>query len=123
MNNEQLKSKIMRRVYFIWFVRKVAPRFLAEVVLFGTFLYVIGRNVFIAKVFQYMGQIFGNHSIDPAVWSSFAFNTFVNTELIVQLSVLGSIAVIFFIFRDVFKSAIRISVAKRETELMRQTLQ
>lgn len=123
MNDEKLKSKIMRKVYFIWFVRKALPRFLAEIVLFGTFLYVIGQNVFIAKVLQYMGQIFGNNSVDPAVWSSFAFNAFVNTELVVQLSVLGTIVVVFFLFRDVFKSAIRISVAKRETELMRQTLQ
>lgn len=115
--NEQLNKRIMRRVYFIWFAKKAAPYFIAELALFSGFLYLIGRYVFVSKVMQYAGQILANNSIDPATWSSFAFHIFSKTTFIVQLSVLGSLAMIALMFRGFIKSFIQLNLAKEETNL------
>ena len=75
----------MRRVYFIWFAKKIFPYLLIELTLFASFFYLIGRYVFVSKVLQYASQILANNSIDPAIWSVFALHVFFKTEFVVQL--------------------------------------
>ena len=107
----------MRRVYSVWFIKKVAPRFVAELAMFSVFAYLIGRYVFVSKVLQYADQIFANNSFNPAVWTNFALNTFLKTEFIVQLSVLGSLLVIVFAFKTFITSLVQLNLAK-ETNLV-----
>jgi len=116
--NNSLHKKIMRRVYFIWFVKKMAPYVLAELALFAGSLYLIGHYVFVSKVMQYASQIWGNSSIDPVVWSGFAFHLFFKTKLIVQLSVLGSLAMIILMSKNFITSLIQLTLAKEETKLV-----
>ncbi len=116
--NNLLCQRIMKRVYFIWFTKKIAPYFLIELALFASFLYLIGHYVFVSKVLQYASQILANNSIDPAVWSAFAWNTFIGTELIVQLSVLGVLAVVVLLFKNFITSFMQLTLAKEETKLV-----
>ncbi len=116
--NNLLRGRIMRRVYFIWFAKKIAPYFLIELAFFASFLYLIGHYVFVSKVLQYASQIFGNSSIDPVVWSAFALHLFFKTKLVVQLSVLGSLAMIVLIFKNFITSFIQLTLAKEETKLV-----
>ena len=121
-NNNTLCSRIMRRVYFIWFVKKVAPYFIVEFSLFVGFAYLIGKNVFVSKVLQYASQILANSSIDPATWSAFAWSTFTGTELIVQLSVLGVLAMVVLLFKNFITSFSRLTAPDVETNFIRQSL-
>ncbi len=116
--NNLLCQRIMKRVYFIWFTKKIAPYFLIELALFASFLYLIGHYVFVSKVLQYASQILANNSIDPAVWSAFAWNTFIGTELIVQLSVLGVLAMVVLLFKNFITSFMQLTLAKEETKLV-----
>ncbi len=116
--NNLLRKRIMKRVYFIWFTKKVFPYFLIELTLFAGFLYLIGHYVFVSKVLQYASQILANNSIDPAVWSAFAWNTFIGTELIVQLSVLGVLAMVVLLFKNFITSFMQLTLAKEETKLV-----
>ena len=120
--NNNLEKRIMWQVYLIWFVKKAVPRFVAELAAFSVFVYLISRQVFIAKVLQYAEQILGNSSINPTVWASFAFNTFAQTEFIVQLSVVGSLLAVIFVFKTFIASVVQLALAKNETNLARPSL-
>jgi len=120
--NNLLRKLIMKRVYFIWFVKKIFPYLLIELALFTSFLYLIGHYVFVSKVLQYMGQILANNSVNPAVWSAFAWNTFVGTELIVQLSVLGILAMVVLLLKNFIMSFAQLVLSNVETNLERQSL-
>ncbi|MEK9170970.1 MAG: hypothetical protein AAB789_01480 [Patescibacteria group bacterium] len=102
----------MRRVYFIWFVKKIAPYFLIESALFAGFLYLIGHYVFVSKVLQYASQILANNSIDPTIWGGFALHVFFKTGHIVQLSILGSLIMTFLVFKNFVKSLTQLTLAK-----------
>ncbi|MBU2081937.1 hypothetical protein KKH14_00705 [Patescibacteria group bacterium] len=112
----------MRRVYFIWFVKKVVPYFIVEFSLFVGFAYLISKNVFVSNVLQYASQILANNSVNPAVWSAFAWNMFIGTEFIVQLSVLGVLAMIVLLFKNFIISLARITLSNTETNMARQSL-
>ncbi|MDO8443433.1 MAG: hypothetical protein Q7S78_00330 [Candidatus Azambacteria bacterium] len=112
----------MKRVYFIWFIKKVAPYFITEFSLFAVFAYLIGNNVFVSKVLQYASQILANSSIDPAIWSAFAWNTFTGTEFIVQISVLGVLAMVILLFKNLITSFTQLSLSNAETNLASQSL-
>jgi len=117
-NNHSLCKRIMRRVYFIWFAKKVAPYVLIELALFIGFLNLIGHNVFVSKVMQYAGQILANSSIDPMVWANFVLNTFLGTELIIQLAVLGSLAMMVLVFKNFITSLTQLALAREETKMV-----
>lgn len=121
-NNNALCDRIMKRVYFIWFVKKVAPYFIAEFSLFVGFAYLIGKNVFVSKVLQYASQILANNSVSPIVWSAFAWRTFFGTELIVQLSVLGVLAMVVLLFKNFITSFTQLSLSNAETNLAKRSL-
>lgn len=110
--NNLFRKRIMRRVYFIWFAKKIFPYLLIELVLFASFLYLISRYVFVSKVLQYASQILANNSIDLAIWSTFALHVFFKTGFIVQLSVLGSLAVTTLIFKNFITSFTQLTLAK-----------
>lgn len=116
--NNLLGKRIMRRVYFIWFTKKIFPYLLIELALFAGFLYLIGYYVFVSKVLQYASQILANNSIDPAIWGAFAWHIFFKTKLVVQLSVLGSLAVTILIFKNFITSFIQLTLSKEETKLV-----
>ncbi len=120
--NNLLRKRIMKRVYFIWFAKKMVPYFLIELTLFASFLYLIGHYVFVSKVLQYASQILANNSVNPAVWSAFAWNTFIGTELIVQLSVLGVLAMLALLFKNFVTSFAQLILSNTETNLERQSL-
>ena len=107
-----LKTKIMRRIYFIWFGRKVLPYIAIETAVFSVFMYFLGEQVYIARVMEYATSVFSNNMAHPTVFASFAIDLFLRTRFGVQLSIIGSMAMIFFLFRNIIASAVQLSLAK-----------
>lgn len=116
-----LKTKIMRKVYLIWFGRKVLPYIAVEIAVFAGFMYFLGEQVYVAKVMEYATSVFSNNMAHPTVFASFAADLFLRTRLGVQLSVLGALAMIFFLFRNIIGAAVQLALAKGETELSNKT--
>ncbi len=116
--NNLLDKRIMRRIYFIWFTKKIFPYLLIELALFAGFLYLIGHYVFVSKVLQYASQILANNSINPAIWGAFSWHIFFKTRFVVQLSVLGSLAVTILIFKNFITSFMQLTLSKEETKLV-----
>ena len=117
-----LKTKIMRRVYLIWFGRKVLPYIAVETVAFAGFVYFLGEQVYIARVMEYTTFVLSNNMAHPTVFMSFAVDLFLRTRLGVQLSVLGAMAMVFFLFRNIIGSTVQLALAKNETEFGNKTL-
>jgi hypothetical protein len=111
----------MRRVYGIWFVKKVLPYVAAEAVVFAGFIYFIGRQVYVANVIQYASSVLTVNMAHPANFASFALGVFMRTELGVQISVLGALLMAAFVFRNLIASAVQLALAKNETKLVGRT--
>ena len=107
-----LKTKIMRRVYLIWFGRKVLPYIAFEAMAFVGFMYFLGEQVYMARVMEYATSVFSNNMAHPAVFASFMADLFLRTRLGVQLSILGAIAMVFFLFRNIIGAAVQLTLAK-----------
>jgi len=102
MENE-LKKRIMRRVYAIWFVRKVAPAafvympFLAIVVLWET-----AREFFVARIIDnFLVALHGNGFMGVV---NFSFSALVHTPVLPTLVILASMAAFFVFLRKSLRS-------------------
>jgi len=113
MSND-LKNKIMRRVYAIWFVKKALPYLAAETAAFAGFMFFLGQQVYVANVLKYSAEVLSGNMAHPLAFVSFAADLFLRTRLGVQISVIGSLAMIFFLFRNVISSAVQLTLAKGE---------
>lgn len=111
-----LKTKIMRRVYGIWFVKKVLPYLVTEAAVFAGFLYLIGQNVYFAMVIKYAAGILTANATNPIAWLTFAAGIFIHTRLIVQFLALGSLLMIVLVFKNLISSAVQLAFA-RETKI------
>ncbi len=116
-----IKTKIMRKVYLIWFSRKILPYIAIETAAFAGFMYFIGEQVYAARVMEYATSVLSNNMAHPMVFLSFAVDLFLRTRFGVQLSILGSMAMVFFLFRNVIGSAVQLTLAKDETEFYNKT--
>lgn len=112
-----LKTKIMRKVYFIWFSRNVLPYVAIEIAAFAGFMYLLGSQVYVAKVMEYTASVLSINMAHPTVFASFIVDLFLRTRIGVQLSILGAVAMIFFLSRNIIGSAVQLALAKSETEL------
>ena len=111
-----LKTKIMRKVYLIWFGRKVLPYIAFEAAAFAGFMYFLGEQVYVARVVEYTTSVLSNNMAHPTVFASFAIDLFLRTRLGVQFSIIGAMAMIFFLFRNIIGSAVQLALAKSETK-------
>lgn len=107
-----LTIKIMRRVYLIWFGRKVLPYLALETAAFAGFVYFLGNQVYVARVMEYATSVLSNNMAHPTVFASFLVDLFLRTRLGVQLSILGAMAMVFFLFRNIIDSVIQLALAK-----------
>lgn len=116
-----LKTKVMRKVYLIWFGRKVLPHIAVQVAAFAAFMYFLGRQVYVAKVMEYAATVLSDNMAHPMSFVSFAVGLFLRTRFGVQLSIIGAIAMIFFLFRSIIGSAVQLALANGETEFGNKT--
>ena len=119
--NPKLKTKIMRKVYLIWFCRNMLPYVVSEIAAFAVFIYFLGEQVYMARVMEYATTVLSNNMAHPTVFASFAFDLFLRTRLGVQVSIIGSLAMVFFFFRNIIGSAVQLSLARGETEFGNKT--
>ncbi len=115
MNNGlKLKNRIMRRVYAIWVFKRVLPYVAVESAGFAAMVYYFSKLVYVRSVIDNaIAAFFSN----PQTWLFYEMSSFLNKGLAVQLLFLGSLALILFAARNVFKAAVQYAVLKEETGL------
>jgi hypothetical protein len=90
----ELRENIMRRVWMAYFVRE-ATRPMILAVAFAVSLFVLGRLVFVAKVFENAAL---KH--DAFGYIGYMLDAFIGTQFIVQLIVVLSAVLFAFILKD-----------------------
>lgn len=92
-----IKHHVMRRVHAVHTMRLIA-RTGSSVVLLTASLYALGREVWVARVFQNMPS----PSDLPAAFSFF-ISAFMGTHVVVQLTILVAIASMVWLLREVWR--------------------
>lgn len=97
-----IKSKILWRVYLIWFLRRVLPLIALQVLVLVLTLKVFAQRVFVVRVL-------GNAAVaaaDSSYWEFFRYllAAFFQTRPIVQIAALIGLGVGALILRDVGRS-------------------
>lgn len=90
-----LNTRIMRRVYAIWMLRKVtSPRVVKSLILLAS-IWQIKDRVFVAKVFENMPSL-----ADIQATYSFFSSAMMHTQLAVQVSILAGALLSLLLLRD-----------------------
>ncbi len=101
--SSKLKGRIMRRVYGIWFVKRVLPRFLAETVVVYVAVTQIAQHVFVNRVLA--NAVLHTFSRSPVTILDYFANAFMNSEIAVQAMLMGSIVLAGFMLRDIVRAS------------------
>ncbi|MFA6095446.1 MAG: hypothetical protein WC767_01230 [Candidatus Paceibacterota bacterium] len=99
----ELKQNIMRRVYAIYAVKAVVPK----VIVLAIALTALKYFVSFVNVFENMPSLSDISHSAAFFWSAFA-----NTDIVVQASLLATIAALAFMARDVVVNVKTIALAR-----------
>ncbi len=117
--NNSLQARIMRRVYTIWFAKRVLPYLVVETSGFVAFLYVLSRMVYVRIVLENaIAALFAN----PRTWVFYEVGAFFNLRPVVQAMFLASMVLLLVALRNVFKAAVEFNIMKYETKPARASL-
>lgn len=112
----KIQNQVMKKVYAVWFLRRVLPYVAAEVLVLGVFLYLVGEYTFVRVIADNLTRIMLSA---PTALLPYAFDAALNTKLVVQISLLGAIFATILAFRNVLYAFIQLRVFKEETNLRR----
>lgn len=116
MNKEDLHRKIMRRVRFLYVVKRTGKALIKFVLISGF--------VAFGAIFVSYENVISNFMLHGKYnFASFIFSAIKNTEFVVQISVLGAIAIGIMIVRD-FIENIRVTITdfKHDFGILRENL-
>ncbi|HEY4515152.1 MAG TPA: hypothetical protein VJJ22_03275 [Candidatus Paceibacterota bacterium] len=94
--NSNLKTKVMRRVYMVNYIRRAISPFAIKCYVSLISMFIFSRLVWIDRVVQNAPNV--SHPFDTA---RFFTNAFANTELAVQALVLAIFAIGLWLVRDI----------------------
>jgi len=97
--NEQLKKKIMRRIYLTFFLRNVFNHLTVKLYMLTVFFGVSVSFVSFGSVFANMPRI-----TDIGALYNFSASAFLNTEFVVQILFTGIVIAIFLLMKDIVKT-------------------
>jgi len=99
--NENIKKRILARIYIIWFIKRVIPLIIIQILALAVALKLFAKNVFVSKVLQ-------NSSIaaDSGYWifSKYLAVSFLNTRPIIQICILLGLGISALLIRDFIRS-------------------
>ena len=87
----------MRKVFLIWFSRKILPYVVIDFLALGFFAYLIGEYVFVQVVFENLSRILFS---SPAGLAGYVFGALWGTKLVVQVSLAAVLAAVVLAFKN-----------------------
>lgn len=99
--SELFKNKLLWRVYLAWFLKRILPLILIEVIVVIVALKVLADTVFVAKVFE-NAALAGHDSL----WgfATYLVSSFFGTRFVVQISILLGLGLGALILRDAIRA-------------------
>ncbi|OGD33586.1 hypothetical protein A3C78_02320 [Candidatus Azambacteria bacterium RIFCSPHIGHO2_02_FULL_45_18] len=111
--NNSLQSRIMRRVYAIWFAKRVLPYVVIEAAGFVSVVYALGRLVYVRHVVDNALVAF---AANPWGWAFYMADSFFYRKPVIQALSLGAAVLFIFAVRNVLKALVELNVMQRETK-------
>ena len=99
----KLKQRIMRRVYGIWFVKRVLPRLVGETIVVYIAVTQIAAHVFINHVLA--NAVLHTFSRSPITIFNYFANALINSEVLVQTMLMSSVVLAGFMLRDIVRAS------------------
>lgn len=97
-----IKNRVMKNIYTIWFVRRIAPVLILEVLLFGALALGIASAVSIGKIAANAAHGIGDMKSLVGFFSS----AFANTTLMVQVLAFSILTASFLLVRDMIRTSL-----------------
>lgn len=94
-----IKTKVMRRVYMVTYIRRAISPFALKCYTSLVALFAVSKFVWVAKVFENAPSI-----TNPVAEARFVLNAFTGTELAVQALILALTIVGVWLIKDIFSS-------------------
>jgi hypothetical protein len=95
--NKTLKSKILWKIYVVWFLKRILPLVVLEVLVIVGALYTLAQFVFVEQV---VSNAFLNSASNPWRLAVFLFYAFLNTHWFTQLAILIFLGLGALLLRD-----------------------
>ena len=112
---KQLRTKILRRVYRSWLIRRSAPLIVIEILIGWIAFTIFLRYVFVEKVISNALLASLGNPIELFIYGVAAF---IATSTIIKIIIIIGLAFLLLLMRDVNRSLIARAAMKRE-EMMR----
>lgn len=96
IQSKKIKKNIMRRVYAIWFLRRITKPFVIESILF--FLFIFWLTAYIS-----FGDVWGNSRqliFSPLAISNYMISAFLSTETLSKVLLIGLLTLISLFIKD-----------------------
>ncbi|MEK7098916.1 MAG: hypothetical protein AAB916_00160 [Patescibacteria group bacterium] len=100
----RFRGDVLRRIYRVWLVRKLAPILLVEVAVLSALLYGMGRLVFVERVFANGLTVFFR---EPSGILSFAVAAFLHAPVAAKLFSIALVVLIALLIRLVTQGMLR----------------
>ena len=105
----RFKGQVLNRVYRVWLLRKLLPVLVLEIVFLSAILYVLGRTVFIQRVFENALNVF---FINPSEIFGFVVDAFTRAPLLTQILSIFLAVILAFLVRHLTQGALRLILVK-----------
>jgi len=98
---EFIKNRILWRVYFIWFLRRMLPIVLLQIAALVVLVKIFARNVFVSKVLE---NVVAASGFGYGEVFKFLLAAFINAHFAVQAVIVISLGISALIIRDIVRA-------------------
>lgn len=95
-----LKNRILWKVYFAWFLRRIVPLIVLQLAIFSVALQIFAHNVFVSSVFKNAAVVSDRGYFQLL---KYMILSFLNTRPVTQVMILVILGVIALLIRDFFR--------------------
>ena len=103
MNDEsgKIKKRILVKIYTVWFLRRILPLIIIQVVVLALALKIFAKNLFVSMVLKNAAQ-----AADAGYWIFLKYlgAAFLETRPLTQIIILIGLGVVALIIRDIIRS-------------------
>ena len=94
----QFKSETMRRIYTLFFLKKLSGRIAIKSYVLLVLIYLQSKLIFVQAVLHNMPSI----TDIPALYNFYTY-AFLNTKILVQVTIIVALTTVVFMLRDFFR--------------------
>ena len=105
----RFKGQILNKVYRVWLMRKLLPVLIFEIVLLSAVLYLLGKTVFIQRVFENALNVL---FINPSQIIGFVIDAFARAPILTQILSIGLAVILAFLVRHLTQGLLRFILVK-----------